>query len=353
VGKTGRFKAFLARKNIVLSAKRYFIDAFGAIAVGLFASLLVGTILDTIGLHAHIPFLVELGGYAKAVTGPAMAVAIGYSLGAPPLVLGALTVVGHITAAPDMGGAGGPLAVLVTACVASEFGKAVSKETKVDLLVTPTVTILVGYGIALCTAPYIREGALYIGHLIQLATAQQPFLMGMLVAVLVGAALTGPVSSAAICAALGLGVTGLAGGAAMVGGCAQMVGFAVMSFPENRWGGLVSQGLGTAKLQLPNVVKNPRIWIGPLLASAACGALATTVFQLEMNGESIAAGMGTCGLVGPIGVITGWLNTGVFITARHWFSLAFLSVVLPAVLCFFFGWFFRKIKWIRPGDLTL
>jgi len=343
------FSAFLARKNIVFSAKRYFIDAFGAIAQGLFASLLVGTILDTIGLHAGIPFLVELGGYAKAVTGPAMAVAIGYSLGAPPLVLCSLTVVGYIT--NMLGQEGGPLAVLVTACLASEFGKAVSKETKVDLLVTPTVTILVGYGFALATAPYIRIGALFIGTLIEQATMQQPLLMGMLVGLLVGAALTGPVSSAAICHAIG--VTGLAGGAAMVGGCAQMVGFAVMSFKENRWGGLISQGLGTAKLQLPNVMKNPRIWIGPLLASAIGGGLATTVFGLEMNGPAIAAGMGTCGLVGPIGVITGWLGGGAPITAWNWFSLVFLSVILPAALCLLFGWFFRKIKWIKEGNLAL
>jgi len=345
------FSAFLARKNIVISPKRYFIDAFGAIAVGLFASLLISTIFNTIGTHANIPFLVELGGYAKDATGPAMAVAIGYSLGAPPLVLCSLTVVGLLTA--TMGGEGGPLAVLVTAIVASEFGKAISKETKVDLLVTPTVTILVGYGLAICTAPYIRIGALWIGDVIQWATGQQPLLMGIIIGTAIGAALTGPVSSAAICAALGAGVTGLAGGAAVAGCCAQMVGFAVMSFRENRWGGLVSQGLGTAKLQLPNVIKNPRIWLGPLLASAIGGALATTVFQLEMNGPPVAAGMGTCGLVGPIGVITGWLDGGITVTAWHWFSLAFLCVILPAILCFFFGWFFRKIKWIREGDLVI
>ena len=349
--KNGGFRAFFARKNIVFSAKRYLIDAFGAIAQGLFASLLVGTILETIGKYAGVPFMSELGGFAKAVTGPAMAIAIGYSLGAPPLVLCSLAAVGHITA--DMGGAGGPLAVLVTACVASEFGKAVSKETKVDLLVTPTVTIVVGYFLALLTAPYIREGALWVGDAIQWATGQQPLLMGMLVATLVGAALTGPVSSAAICAALGIGATGLAGGAAMVGGCAQMIGFAVMSFRENRWGGLISQGLGTSKIQLGNVVKNPRIWIAPLLASAAAGALATTVFGLEMNGEPIAAGMGMCGLVGPIGVITGWLNTGTAITAGHWFSLAFLCVLLPAAICLALGAVFRKINWICEGDLTL
>ena len=145
-----------------------------------------------------------------------------------------------------------------------------------------------------------------IGELIMLATNLQPFLMGIAVSVLVGIALTLPISSAAICAAFGL--TGLAGGAAVAGCCAQMVGFAVMSFKENRWGGLVSQGIGTSMLQMGNIIKNPRIWIAPIITSAITGPLATCIFKLNMNGTAVSSGMGTCGLVGQIGVYSGWVN---------------------------------------------
>ncbi len=344
-----RFTDFLTRKNIVFSARRYFIDALGAMAQGLFASLLIGTIFNTIGTQLHIPFFNTVGGFASAMTGPAMAVAIGLALQAPPLALFSLTVVGFAT--NQLGGAGGPLAVLVTAIVASELGKAVSKETKVDILVTPIVTILSGCGLALLVAPYIGQGASYVGDVIKWATEQQPFIMGIVVSVLVGVALTLPISSAAICAAIGL--TGLAGGAAVAGCCAQMVGFAVMSFRENRWGGLVAQGLGTSMLQMGNIVKNPLIWLPPTLASAITGPIATCVFHLEMNGAAISSGMGTCGLVGPIGVVTGWLDTGHAITSLDILGLGLICLVLPAVLSLLFGWILRRIGWIRENDLKL
>ena len=298
-----RFQAFLKRKNIVFSGKRYGIDALGAMAQGLFCSLLIGTIIRTLGQQLSVPFLTDIGTYAMAVSGPAMAIAIGYALQAPPMVLFSLAAVGW--AANAEGGAGGPLAVLIIAIVAAEFGKAVSKETKVDILVTPGVTILVGVALAKLIAPPIGTAADAFGTLISNATNLQPFWMGIAVSVLVGVALTLPISSAAICSVLGL--TGLAGGAALVGCCAQMVGFAVMSFRENRWGGVVSQGLGTSMLQMPNIVKNPRVWIPPILASAITGPVATCLFRLEMNGAPINSGMGTCGLCGPIGVWTGWL----------------------------------------------
>ena len=298
------FRAFLKRKNIVFSGKRYGIDALGAMAQGLFCSLLIGTIIKTLGAQLGVPFLVDIGSYAMAVSGPAMAVAIGYALQAPPMVLFSLAAVGWASNAE--GGAGGPLAVLIIAIIAAEFGKAVSKETKIDLLVTPAVTIIIGVALAKLIAPPIGTAASAFGIIIDNATKLRPFWMGIAVSVLVGIALTLPISSAAICSVLQL--TGLAGGAAVAGCCAQMVGFAVMSFRENRWGGLVSQGLGTSMLQMPNIVRNPKVWIAPIVCSAITGPIATCLFRLEMNGAPINSGMGTCGLCGPIGVITGWLE---------------------------------------------
>ena len=352
-------KEFLERKNIEISLKRYGIDALGAMAQGLFCSLLIGTIIKTLGQQLGIAYLVDIGTYAMAMAGPAMAVAIGYALKADPMVLFSLAAVGW--AANTEGGAGGPLAVLIIAIIAAECGKAVSKETKVDILVTPFVTIFVGVALAKLIAPPIGSLANAFGELIVRTTELQPFWMGIAVSVLVGIALTLPLSSAAICASFSL--VGLAGGAAVAGCCAQMVGFAVMSFRENRWGGLVSQGLGTSMLQMGNIVRNPRIWIPPTLASAITGPIATCVFKLQMNGAAINSGMGTCGLCGPIGVWTGWLApseaalaygaAAITPTAFDWLGMALICFVLPAVLTWAFGLFFRKIGWIKEGDLIL
>ena len=363
-------KAFLKRKNIVLSVRRYGIDALGAMAQGLFCSLLIGTILNTVGAQFHIGFLTAelitinkvgytIGGMASFMSGAAMAVAIGYALQAPPMVLFSLATVGY--ACNALGKAGGPLAVLLVAILAAECGKAVSKETKIDILMTPIVTTLVGIGAAWAVAPPIAAAASAFGQLIMRATVLQPFLMGILVSVLVGVALTLPISSAAICSVLGL--TGLAGGAAVAGCCAQMVGFAVMSFQENGWGGLVSQGLGTSMLQMPNIVRNPKIWIAPTLTSAITGPIATCLFRLEMNGAAINSGMGTCGLCGQLGVWTGWLapseqalaNGAAAIVpgAMDWAGLILVSFVLPAVICPLVNHFCRKAGWVKDGDLTL
>lgn len=359
---------FLQRKNIVFSAKRYGIDALGAMAQGLFCSLLIGTIVKTLGEQMGLPFLVDAGAYASAMSGSAMAVAIGCALQAPPLVLFSLATVGYAANAlgstsliPNQPGAGGPLAVLFIAIIAAECGKAVSKETKVDILVTPLVTILIGVGLSAWWAPAIGTAATAVGNIIMWATDLQPFLMGIVVSVVIGIALTLPISSAAICAALGL--TGLAGGAAVAGCCANMVGFAVLSFRENRWGGLVSQGLGTSMLQMGNIIKNPKIWLPAILTSAITGPLATCVFRMEMNGAPVSAGMGTCGLVGQIGVWTGWISpseravangaAAIVPGAMDWIGLVLISFVLPAVLCWGFGAFFRKIGWIKDGDMTL
>ena len=364
-----KLRAFLKRKDIVFSAKRYFIDAMGAMAQGLFCTLLVGTILNTIGQQFHIEFLnavivpigkgdgavhYTIGGLCSAMVGPGMAVAIAGALKAPPLVLFSLIPVGFAT--NYMGGAGGPLAVLFVAIVAAELGKAVSKETKIDILVTPIVTVLVGVGFAALIAAPVGTAASAVGQAIMWATELQPFFMGIIVSVVIGVALTLPISSAAICAALGL--TGLAGGAAVAGCCAQMVGFAVMSFRENRWGGLAAQGLGTSMLQMGNIVRNPRIWIPPTLAAAITGPVATCLFRLEMNGAPVSSGMGTCGLVGQIGVYTGWVNdvasgAKAAVTGMDWLGLGLISFVLPAVLTWLIAIPLRKWGWIKDGDLKL
>ena len=358
-------KEFLKKKNIEISLKRYGIDALGAMAQGLFCSLLIGTIINTFGTQLHIGFLMQtiatigdvdytVGSMATAMSGPAMAVAIGYALKCPPLVLFSMATVGF--AANALGGAGGPLAVLFVAIISAEFGKAVSKETKIDILVTPLVTIGIGMFLSWLIAPPLGKAAMAVGNLIMWATELQPFLMGILVSVIVGIALTLPISSAAICAALLL--TGLAGGAAVAGCCAQMIGFAVISFRENKVGGLVSQGLGTSMLQMGNIVKNPRIWIAPTLASAITGPVATCVFKMEMNGSPISSGMGTCGLVGPLGVYTGWLNDVASgakssITAIDWLGLILVCFVLPAVLSLIIHFFVRKAGWVKDGDLKI
>ena len=359
------FKAFLKRKDIEISVKRYLIDALGAMAQGLFASLLIGTIINTLGAQLAIPFLKStvatiagtdytVGGLASAMSGPAMAVAIGYALHCPPLVLFSLITVGFASNA--LGGAGGPWAVLFVAIISAEIGKAVSKETKIDILITPLVTIGIGIALSALWAPALGSAAMKTGTLIMWATGQQPFIMGILVSVIVGIALTLPISSAAICAAFGL--TGLAGGAAVAGCSAQMIGFAVISFKENGWGGLVSQGLGTSMLQMGNIVKNPRIWIAPTLASAVTGPIATCLFKLKMNGLPVSSGMGTCGLVGQIGVYTGWTNDiaagdKAAITSFDWIGLILISVILPAILATIFNMVLKSIGWVKDGDMKL
>lgn len=360
-----KLSEFLKRKDIEISAQRYGIDALGAMAQGLFCSLLIGTILNTLGSQLHIEFLTKplavvagikynVGGLASAMSGPAMAVAIGYALRCPTLVLFSLITVGF--SANALGGAGGPLAVLFVAILASEFGKAISKETKVDILVTPLVTIGIGIFFSAILAPFLGKVSMKIGELIMWATLQRPFIMGILVSLFVGIALTLPISSAAICAAFGL--TGLAGGAAVAGCCAQMVGFAVMSFPENGFGGLISQGIGTSMLQMGNIVKNPKIWIAPCVTSMITGPIATCIFHLKMDGAAVSSGMGTCGLVGQIGVYTGWVKdvssgSKASITTMDWTSLILISFILPAIICPLINYFCKRIGWVKKGDMTL
>ncbi len=355
------FLRFLERKNIELSAKRYGIDALGAMALGLFGSLLIATIFNAIGLIPFLSFFKTIGGYGAKAAGCAMAVAIAYALKAPPLVIYSSALVGFM--ANDMAGGGGPLAVLIIVIIAAEFGKAISKETPVDILATPFVTVLVGGGLCLLIAKPIGALVGYVGDFIGWAMTQQPFIMGLIVSVVIGIALTLPISSAAICAALmltGAGATGtvglaMAGGAAVAGCCAHMVGFAVMSFQENGVGGLVSQGIGTSMLQMPNLVKNPRLWIPPVLASAVTGPLATCLFRMQMYGAAINSGMGTCGLLGPIGIILGWYGGEYPSTVGFvdWLGLVLICFVLPAVISTAVCLLLRRIGWIKEGDLKL
>ncbi len=333
--------------------KRYFIDAMGAMALGLFASLLIGTIFKTLGEFTRLPQLIEINKFAAGASGMAIGVAIAYALKADPLVMFCCAAVGSMgysigtQIALESGVisyTAGPAGSFVATVIACELGSCVSKKTKVDIIVTPVVTLLAGYGVAAVASPAIAYGMYYLGNFINTATVLQPFFMGIVVSVVVGVILTLPISSAAICAMIG--ISGLAGGAAAVGCCCQMVGFAVISFRENGWSGVVAQGLGTSMLQMGNICKKPQIWIAPTLASAVCGPLATLVFQLECVG--VSAGMGTCGLVGPLGIITATANG-----ALLWVGVALLCIVLPAALSFIFNEILRKIGWVKTGDLKL
>ncbi len=346
--------------------KRYFIDAMGAMAQGLFASLLIGTIFKALGMIPKLEILDTIGGFAQAMAGPAMAAAIASSLKAHPLVVFSAATVGY--AANSLGAAGGPLAVFFIAIAAVEIGMLVSKKTKVDIIVTPFVTILVGSLLSIFVAPYIGKLAGYVSTFIGWASLQAPLIASIIISVVIGVVLTLPISSAAICA--GLAMTGsvavhgfaheglaIAGAAAVAGCCAQMVGFATVSFRENRWGGVLSQGIGTSMLQMPNIVRHPQIWIAPTAASAITGALAVCAFDLRMYGAAINSGMGTCGLLGPIGMILGWFDpsNGYVgdVGALQWIGLVLVCFILPAVLSFVFNEILRKTGVVKDGYMKL
>lgn len=329
--------------------KKYFIDAMGAMSLGLFASLLIGTIFNTIGKYTGLEFLTEINKMAAASSGMAIGVAIAYSMKAHPMVIFSCATVGYAgyslgTTIGESTITAGPAGAFFAVIVACELGMLVSKKTRVDILVTPTVTIIAGFATAKLISPGVAYIMYYLGDFVNTATEYQPLLMGIIVSVVVGIILTLPISSAAICAMIA--ISGIAGGAAAVGCCCQMVGFAACSFRENKWGGVVSQGLGTSMLQMGNICKNPLIWIPPTLASAICGPLSTLVFKLECSG--ISAGMGTCGLVGPIGIIT---DSGT--SANTWIGIILLCIVLPAVISVAASEIMRKLGMIKDGDMKL
>lgn len=333
-------KSFLEKKDVKISVDRYLIKAMSNMAMGLFASLLVGTILKTIGLKFSINYLVEdVAPIAMQMTGAAIGVAVAYGLNAPPLVLFASTITGASGNA-----LGGPACAFIATIVGVEVGKLISKETKIDIILTPAFTIISGMLVGGIVGPTISSMMLTFGDIIMKATELQPFYMGITVSVLVGIALTLPISSAAICMMLGL--SGIAAGAATVGGASQMIGFAVISFRENGWGGVFAQGLGTSMLQMSNIIKNWKIWIPPTLTSAILGPLATTIFKME--NVPLGAGMGTSGLVGQITTIA-TMNKGF----SMYLIVFLLHFILPAILSFIISEVMRKKKWIKEGDLKL
>lgn len=335
-------KEFLKKKGVSLDPRVYFIDALGAMAFGLFASLLIGTIINSVGKVFEISYFTErIWPLASSAAGAAIATAIAYSLDAPKLVLFANTIVG--IGAYELGG---PVGVYVSSVLAVEFGKLVSKTTKLDIIVTPLVTILVGVVLGDVIGPYVASFMTMIGNFIVKATEMQPFFMGIIIAVSVGVALTLPISSAAICMMLSL--YGLAAGAATVGCCCQMVGFAVISFRDNGIEGLFAQGLGTSMFQVPNTIKNPWIWVPPTLASAILGPVSTMV--LKMKNIPLGAGMGTSGLVGQIGTfqaMAGENFTSLFI------KVIIIQIILPAILSLVIYEFMRKKNLIKDGDMKI
>lgn len=332
-------KAFLAERNIELSLRRYGVDALNFMALGLFGSLIIGLILKSVGTWLGLTWLVEVGTQAQGAMGAAIGVGVAYALKAPPLVLLASASTGLAGAA-----LGGPVGCFIAAAVGAECGKLVSRLTPVDIIVTPATTIMVGMAAAQFVGPWVSAMMTEIGAVVMWAVEFQPILMGMLVSVLMGILLTLPVSSAAI--AIALSLSGMAAGAATVGCCAQMVGFAVMSFKENRWAGLFSLGLGTSMLQMPNIVKNPRIWIPPIVASAILGPIATVGFQ--MSNIPSGAGMGTSGLVGQVGTLNAMGSTSMV-----WAGIILLHFVLPALLTLAVAALLRRKGWIKDGDLKL
>lgn len=335
-----RFKAFLKKKNVEVSVQRYFIDALGSMAQGLFASLLIGTILNTIGQQFNIPFLSEtVWPIANSMTGSAIGVAVAYALGAPPLVLFSSTITGAAGNA-----LGGPAGAFVAALIGTELGKLVSKETKLDIIVTTGVTILSGVSVGSIIGPLIGGLMSATGEVVMYATELAPFLMGVIVSVIFGVVLTLPLSSAAL--SMMLGLEGIAAGAAMAGCSAHMIGFAFMSFKENGWGGVAAQGLGTSMLQVPNLVRNPWAWIPPILVSAITGPMSTMIFSMENS--AVGAGMGTSGLVGIIETFN-TMGGGMNVI----FGVLILYLVIPAILTPIIGNLMRKQGLIKDGDLKL
>ncbi len=336
------FKSFLKTKDIEISVDRYLIKGLSSMALGLFASLLIGIIFKTLGEQLIIgfgqneifQFFIDIGSLAMSAMGSAIGVAVALGLNAPSLVVFASIVTG-------MAGAtlGGPAGAFIVTAIGVEFGKAVHKETKVDILVTPAVTLLVGFFSAKLVAPIVGALMSGLGIIIMNATELQPFLMGIVIAIIMGLVLTAPISSAALCIMLGL--SGLAGGASTVGCTAQMVGFAVISFRANGFGGLVAQGLGTSMLQIPNIVKNPWILVPPTIAGGVAGALSTTVFK--MTNIPIGAGMGSAGLVGQIGTFK-----SMGFTAPVLFKVLILHLIIPIAVALIVDYLLNrwyKVHW--------
>lgn len=334
-------KGFLKQKGVTLSAKAYIITALSYMALGLFSSLIIGLIIKTVGEQLHIASFIEMGAFAmdRKVMGGAIGVAIAYGLKAPPLVLFSTLFAGAFGAE-----LGGPAGSYVAALFATEFGKMVYKVTRVDIIVTPLVTIFVGFYVGKFIGVPINDFMVKFGELINWSTNQRPFVMGILVAVLMGWALTAPISSAAI--AIMLSLDGLAAGAAVIGCSAQMVGFAVQSYKDNGFGGLLAQGIGTSMLQVPNVLKKPLIMIPPTIAGAVLAPIATVWLKMENNASG--AGMGTSGFVGQI---MAFETMGFSLSTL--LTVILLHIIAPALISFgLMKWFMNK-GWVKPGDMVI
>ena len=351
---------------------RYLIKGLTGMALGLFSTLLIGTIIKQIGSLVgdfYIgnfgvgDFLVQLGLLATVMTGAGIAIGTAHHLGASKLVMyasilnglvgayGAKLVEGSIITEAGgilLVGPGDPVGAFVAAVVGVEIGMLVSGKSKLDIIVTPAVTIISGCFVAYQMGPTLSAGTTALSNIIQEATTLQPFLMGIVVSVIMGICLTLPISSAAI--GIILNLSGIAGGAATAGCAAQMVGFAVMSYRENKVNGLVAQGIGTSMLQMPNIIKNPKIWIPPILASAITGPLAAVAFGLE--NVAAGSGMGTAGLVGPLlmwQTMTDKSGSNIVLVIQ----ILLVCFILPAVLTYIFGEIMRKKDWIKENDLKL
>ncbi|MFC4321120.1 PTS transporter subunit IIC [Litchfieldia salsa] len=332
-------RSFLNKKGVTLSPKVYFIEALSFMALGLFSSLIIGLIINTIGKQLGFVFLTDMGSLAMSLVGPAIGAAVAYGLKAPPLVLFSAIISGAAGAS-----LGGPAGSYLAALISTEVGKAISNETKIDIIVTPFTTIFIGFLTAKTLGPSIQFVLKSFGEVIMWSTEQRPFVMGILVAVLMGWALTAPISSAAI--ALMLDLHGIAAGAATIGCCAQMIGFAVSSYRENGFGGFIAQGIGTSMLQVANIIKNPLILIPPTIAGMILAPFSTVYFELTNVAEG--AGMGTSGLVGQIMTFT---SNG--FTFDIFWKVLLLHIISPAVISLVLSEWMRKKGWIKYGDMKI
>lgn len=328
-------------------AGNYWVKVFNGMGLGLFSSLIVGLILKQVGLYAKIDLLITLGGAAQFMMGPAIGAAVAYSVGAPPLALFASLAVGAIGAGTFAGTSaaiGEPMGAAAAALFGAHAGKIAGRfgGSSAGILLIPIATILAGGFAGITVAPFIAAMMKTIGAVINAATALHPFVMGIVVAVVMGVVLTLPISSAAL--AISLGLSGLAAGASTIGCSCQMIGFAAASFRENGIGGLLSQGLGTSMIQIPNIIQNPWIWLPPTLASAILGPVGSLLFKMENN--SVGAGMGTSGLVGQVGTLAVMGEAG-------WPGILTLHFAAPAVLSFLFSEILRRKGLIKGGDMKL
>lgn len=338
-----------------MKIRQYLTKTLNGMALGLFASLIIGLILKQIGELTGIQLLVTFGSVAQMLMGPAIGAAVAYSVNASPLGIFASIVAGTIGAGSlkviESGqmiiNVGEPMGAFIAGLAAAEFSKLIAGKTKVDIVIVPALTIIVGGLVGITLSPVIASFMKSFGELINAATVLHPIPMGIILAVSMGMILTLPISSAAL--AISIGLSGIAAGASLVGCACQMIGFATISFKENGIGGAIAQGLGTSMLQIPNIIKNPKIWLPPIIASAILGPISTTIFKMESN--SIGAGMGTSGLVGQFGAYAAMkeqMNLDSFLII-----IILMHFILPAIISLLISTWMRKKKWINLGDMSL